>query len=77
MPELLMSARWLAALQGGVLGGEMMVWIECPYLHWIQVWTTHKLTDEHVGKHAKMQRSKESQMGGAKQAWQAYQHQTG
>ena len=28
---------------------------------------------EHVGKRAKMQRSKESQMGGAKQARQAYQ----
>ena len=29
------------------------------------------LTHEHVGKHAKMQKSKESQMGGTKQARQA------
>jgi len=31
---------------------------------------------EHVGKRAKMQRSEESQMGGTKQAWQAYQYHT-
>ena len=31
---------------------------------------------EHVGKLAKMHESKESQMGGAKQARQAYQHHT-
>ena len=34
---------------------------------------THRLMYEHVGKHAKMQRSKESQTGGTKQA---YQHRT-
>ena len=31
---------------------------------------------EHVSKRAKMQRSKESQTGGTKQARQAYQHRT-
>ena len=54
----------------------MQVWIECPQFHWIGIWTTHRLMHEHVGKRAKMQRSKESQMGGAKQARQAYQHRT-
>ena len=34
---------------------------------------THRLMHEHVGKHAKMQRSKESQTGGTRQA---YQHRT-
>lgn len=37
----------------------MQVWIGCPQFHEIGVWTTHKLMHEHVGKHAKMQRSKE------------------
>ena len=49
----------------------MQVWIECPQFHWIRVWTTPRLMREHVGKHAKMQRSKESQTGKAKQARQA------
>ena len=40
-------------------------------VHWIGVWTTHKLMHEHVGKRAKMYRREESQMGGIKQAWQA------
>ena len=35
---------------------------------------THRLMHEHVGKCAKMQRSKESQTGGTNQASQAYQH---
>ena len=35
--------------------------------HWIGVWTTHRIMHEHVGKHAKMQRSKQSQMDGTKQ----------
>ena len=35
---------------------------------------THRLMHEHVGKRAKMQRSKENQTGEAKQARQAYQH---
>ena len=37
---------------------------------------THRLMHEHVGKHAKRKKSKESQTGGAKQAWQAHQHWT-
>ena len=37
---------------------------------------THRLMHEHVGKRAKMQRSKESQMRGPKQARQAYQQRT-
>ena len=37
---------------------------------------THRLMHEHVGKRAKMQRSKENQTGEAKQARQAYQHRT-
>ena len=52
--------------------GQMQVLIGCPYLHEIRVWTTHKLMHEHVGKHAKMQRSNESQAGGTKQARQAW-----
>ena len=52
----------------------MQVQIECPQFHWIVVWITHKLMLEHVSKRAKLQGSKESQTGGAKQAWQAYQH---
>ena len=40
-------------------------------VHWIRVWTTHRLMHEHVGKRAKMYRREESQMGGIKQAWQA------
>ena len=35
---------------------------------------TYRLMHEHVGKRTKMQRSKESQTGGAKQVRQAYQH---
>ena len=54
----------------------MQVWIECPQFHWIEVWTTHRFMHEHVGKRAKMRRSKESQMGGEKKARQAYQHRT-
>ena len=52
----------------------MQVWIKCPQFHWIKARTTHRLMHEHVGKRAKRQRSKEIQTGGAKQAWQAYQH---
>ena len=37
---------------------------------------THRLMHEHVGKCAKMQGSKESQICGIKQARQAYQHRT-
>ena len=32
---------------------------------------THRLMHEHVGKHENMQKSKESQIGGTKQARQA------
>ena len=35
---------------------------------------TNKLMHEHVDKRAKMQKIKESQIGGAKQVRQAYQH---
>ena len=49
----------------------MQVWIGCPQFHWIGMWMTYKLMHEHVDKHAKMQRKKESQMGGTKQARQA------
>ena len=44
--------------------------------HWIGVWTTHRLMHEHVGKRAKMQRCKENQTGGTKQARQVYLHHT-
>ena len=54
----------------------MQVWIECPQFHCIGVWMTQKLMHEHVNKCVKMKRSKESQMGGAKQAREAYQHRT-
>jgi len=37
---------------------------------------THRLMHKHVGKCAKIQRSKENQTGGAKQERQAYQHRT-
>ena len=36
----------------------------------------YKIMHEHVGKHAKMQKSKKSQTGGTKQARQAYKHHT-
>ena len=46
--------------------------------HWIEVWMTHRLMHEHVGKRAtRKHRSKESQTGGTKQARQAYQHHMG
>ena len=51
----------------------MQVQIDCPQFHWIGVWTTHKLMHEHVGKRAKIQRSKKSKTGGTKQARQACQ----
>ena len=35
-----------------------------------------RLMDEHVGKHAKMHKSEESQTGSTKQERQAYQHRT-
>ena len=54
----------------------MQVWIKCPQFHWIGLWTTHRVMHEHVGNRAKMQKSKESQTGGTKQARQAYQHRT-
>ena len=34
----------------------------------------HRVMHEHIGKHAKMRRSEESQMNGTKQAKKAYQH---
>ena len=46
----------------------MQVWIKCPQFHWIGVRTTHRLMHERVGKRAKMQGSKDSQIGGTKQA---------
>ena len=62
--------------KGGVLVGQMQVWIGCPQLHEIGVRTINTLMYEHVGKCAKTQRSKESQTDGIKQARQAYQHRT-
>ena len=47
------------------------VGLGCPQFHEIGVWMTHRLMHEHVSKRANMQRSKESQMGGTKQARQA------
>ena len=37
---------------------------------------THRLMHKHVGRHAQMHKSKESQTCGTKQARQAYQHHT-
>ena len=54
----------------------MQVQIEGPQFYWIEVQTTHRLMQEHVGKCAKMQRCKESKTGGTKQARQAYKHHT-
>ena len=48
----------------------MQVWIKYPQFHWIGVQATHKLMQEHVSKRAKMQKSKESQTGGTRQAYQ-------
>jgi len=39
--------------KGGVQGGQMLVWIEHPWFHWIGVWMKHRLMHEHVGKCAK------------------------
>ena len=49
----------------------MQVWIGYPQSHEIGGWTTHRLMHKHVDKRARMQRSKESQVGGIKLARQA------
>ena len=45
--------------KGGIHKGQMQVWIGCPQLHCVEVWTTHqqaRLMHGHVNKRVKMHR---------------------
>ena len=45
--------------KGGVCEGKMQIWIRCPQLYCVEVWTTHqqaRLMHEHVSKHVEMHR---------------------